>query len=124
VQVAGLDERVELVAGDFFESVPAADVYVLSAILQDWDDATAQRILRNVIKAAHANARLVVIDMFVPEGDGAHPTKMVDITMMGMLGGRQRSESEWRRLLADGGFTLQRAVAGSGSYCALEATLT
>jgi hypothetical protein len=124
VRAAGLDERVEIVPGNFFESVPTADVYVLSAVLQDWDNATALRILRNVAKAAPTGARLVVIDMVVPEGDAPHPTKMIDITMLGMLGGRQRSESEWRRLLAGGGFTLHRAVAGSGLHSALEATLS
>jgi hypothetical protein len=123
VRAAGLDERVEIIAGDFFESVPTADVYVLSAVLQDWGNASALRILQNVAKSAPAGARLVVVDMVVPEGDGPHPTKMIDITMLGMLGGRQRSESEWRRLLADAGFTLQRVVPGSGSYSALEATL-
>ncbi|MEV6371254.1 methyltransferase [Micromonospora musae] len=123
LQAAGLEKRAEVVAGDFFEAVPTADVYVLSAVLQDWNNATAGRILANVAKAASAGARLVVIDMVVPEGDAPHPTKMIDITMLGMLGGRQRSETEWRRLLADAGFTLQRVVAGSGNYSALEATI-
>jgi predicted O-methyltransferase YrrM/predicted transcriptional regulator len=123
VRAAGLEERVEVVAGDFFEKVPAADVYVLSAVLQDWNNASSLRILQNIAKAAPAGARLVIIDMVVPQGDAPHPTKMLDITMLGMLGGRQRSESEWRQLLADGGFTLQRVVTGSGSYSALEATL-
>jgi hypothetical protein len=123
VLAAGLDDRVEIVAGDFFQSVPAADVYVLSAVLQDWDNAAALRILGNVAKAAPAGARLVVVDMVVPDGNAPHPTKMIDITMLGMLGGRQRSGSEWRQLLADGGFALQRIVVGSGSYSALEATI-
>lgn len=118
---AGLQERAEVVAGDFFDQVPAADVYVLSAVLQDWGNASAQRILRNVARAAPAGARLVVIDMVVPEGDAPHPTKMIDITMMGMLGGRQRSQTEWRELLEASGFTLERVVTGSGSYSALEA---
>ncbi|WP_405591187.1 methyltransferase [Streptomyces sp. NBC_01190] len=123
VRAAGLAERVEIVAGDFFTGVPVADVYVLSAVLQDWDDTSALRILGNVAKAAPAGARLVVIDMVVPEGDVPHPTKMIDITMLGMLGGRQRSESEWRRLLTAGGFALRRITAGSGLYSALEATV-
>jgi predicted O-methyltransferase YrrM len=126
VASAGLAERVRIVSGDFFESVPASDVYVLSAVLQDWDNDAALRILRNIAKAASPGARLVVIDMVVPEGGvvaASHPTKMIDITMLAMLGGRQRDETEWRRLLADGGFTLHRVVAGSGSYHALEATL-
>ncbi|MFD0782426.1 methyltransferase [Micromonospora azadirachtae] len=123
MQAAGLDQRVEIVAGDFFDSVPAADVYVLSAVLHDWNNASAGRILNNIATAAPAGARLVVIDIVVPEGDAPHPTKVIDITMLGMLGGRQRSETEWRRLLADAGFTLQRVVAGSGSYFALEAVI-
>lgn len=123
LQAAGLEDRVEVVAGDFFEKVPAANVYVLSAILHDWNNASGLRILHNIEKAANHNARLILVEMVVPEGDAPHPTKMIDITMMGMLGGRERSETEWRRLLADGGFTLQRVVTGSGSYSVLEATL-
>jgi hypothetical protein len=123
IEAAGLTGRVEIVGGDFFTSVPPADVYVLSAVLQDWDNAKALQILGNVRKAARPDAHLVVIDMVVPEGDAPHPTKMIDITMLGMLGGRQRSASEWRQLLADGGFLLQRIVAGSGPNSALEATV-
>lgn len=123
IDSAGLRDRVQIVAGDFFEGVPTADVYVLSAVLQDWNDDAALRILRNVAASAPAGARLVVMDMVVPEGDAPHPTKVIDVTMLAMLGGRQRSEPEWRRLLADGGFSLERVVAGSGSYSALQAAL-
>jgi hypothetical protein len=123
IQAAGLEERAEVIAGDFFEKVPTADVYVLSAVLVDWSNASGLRILRNVAKAAPTGARLVIIDQVVPEGDAPHPAKMLDITMMGMLGGRQRNELEWRGLLQEGGFTLQRVVTGSGSYSALEAAM-
>lgn len=123
LRAAGLDERVEIIAGDFFDRVPAADVYVLSAVLQDWTDVPALRILRNIATAAPAHARLVVIDVVVPESDSAAPTEFIDITMLGMLGGRERSQSQWCGLLARAGFSLQRTVAGSGSYCALEAVL-
>lgn len=123
IEAAGLAGRAEIVGGDFFTSVPAADVYVLSAVLQDWNNTKALKILGNVRKAARPGAHLVVIDMVVPEGDAPHLTKMIDITMLGMLGGRQRSAPEWRRLLADGGFLLQRVVPGSGLNSALEATV-
>lgn len=123
VRAAGLEQRVEIVAGDFFEVAPMADVYVLSAVLRHWNDAAAVRILQNVANAAPTYARLVVMDMIMPEDDAPHPTKSIDITMLGMLGGRQRSLSEWRRLLARAGFTLQRTVAGSGWYSALEANI-
>ncbi|MFC0435484.1 methyltransferase [Kutzneria buriramensis] len=117
-------DRMEVVAGDFFDTVPTANVYVLSAVLQDWNNADSLRILRNIWKAGWPDARLVIIDMVVPESDEPHPTKSIDVTMLGMLGGCQRSESEWRQLLTDGGFALKRVVAGSGSYFALDATLT
>ncbi|WP_420914727.1 methyltransferase [Mycobacterium paraense] len=123
IQAAGLGDRVEIVAGDFFRTVPAADVYVLSAVLQDWSDFCASRILRNVRAAAAPHSRLVVIDMVAPEDDVPHAGTVVDITMLAMLGGRWRSRSEWDRLLAGAGFCLRRIVSGSGSHFALEATL-
>lgn len=120
---AGLDNRASVIAGDFFDSVPAADTYVMSHVLHDWDDAASARILRNIAKAAVAGACLVLMEMVVPEGDGPHFTKMVDLTMLAMVGGRERTQAEWRRLLADGGFQLVRIVSGSGSDSAIEATL-
>jgi hypothetical protein len=123
VQAARLAERMTILAGDFFEGVPVADVYVLSAVLQDWNDSSSLRILNNIAEAAPADARLVVIDMVVPDGDTQDRATMTDILMFGMLGGRQRSLSEWRHLLARGGFALERLVTGSGSYCVLEAKL-
>ncbi|ORW85203.1 hypothetical protein AWB92_27275 [Mycobacterium sp. IEC1808] len=123
LRAAGLDDRVDIVAGDFFEQVPAADVYVLSAILQDWSDAYALRILANVKAAAPTDARLVVIDMVDPDADVPDPGTAVDIIMLAMVGGRQRSRAEWSDLMARAGFSVRRIVRGSGSHVALEATL-
>src|SRR6185437_14652999 len=63
---AGQTDRIEVVAGDFFVSVPKADVYVLSVVLHDWDDRSCGRILRSIADAAEPGARLVVIEMVVP----------------------------------------------------------
>lgn len=121
---AGVDDRAAVVAGDFFvDSVPKADVYVMSVVLHDWDDAASARILRNIAKAAAPRARLVLLEMVMSEGDGPHFTKMIDITMLAMLGGRERTQTEWRRLLEENGFTLDRIVSGSGIMSAIEATL-
>lgn len=120
---AGLRERATVVGGDFFESVPSGDVYLLSAVVHDWDDAAVTRILRTVARSAPEGARLVLVELVVPEDDSPHAAKFVDLTMMAMLGGRERTESQWRRLLADGGFTVDRVVAGSGLHSAIEATL-
>lgn len=119
---ARLSGRTTVIAGSFFDGVPAADVYVLSAVLHDWDDTSAARILRNIAGVAAPDARLILIELVVPEDGAPHATKVIDFTMMAMLGGKERTESQWRRLLEDGGFTLDRVIAGSGMYVAIEAT--
>ena len=118
-----MSERVAVIGGDFFESVPSADTYLMSVVLHDWDNAAAARILRNVAAAAAPGARLVLLEMVIPEGDGPHFTKMIDMVMLAMLGGRERTSAEWRKLLADGGFTLDRIVPGSAAFSAIQATL-
>jgi O-methyltransferase/methyltransferase family protein len=118
---AGLSDRTTVEGGDFFDAVPAADIYVLSAVLHDWDDASALRILLNIADATDQDAHLILVEIVVPEDDALHATN-VDFTMMTMVGGRERTESQWRRLLADGGFLLNRITSGGGLYCAIEAT--
>ncbi|REE64011.1 hydroxyneurosporene-O-methyltransferase [Streptomyces sp. 3212.3] len=122
---AGVADRATAVAGDFFvDAVPTADIYVLSVVLHDWDDASALSILRNIAKAAPTGARLVLVETVMPVGDGPHYAKMLDLTMLAMLGGRERTERQWHQLLAEAGFTVERIVAGSGIVSAIEATLT
>ena len=67
---AGLADRVTAVGGNFFDGVPTADVYVMSVVLHDWDDDSCVRILRNITKAAPPAARLVLLEMVVPEDLG------------------------------------------------------
>jgi hypothetical protein len=99
-----LGDRVTFVEGNFFESVPAGDVYVLSTILHDWDDRRAAAILRTIRAAAPDGARLIVIDAVVPRGNEANGAKWLDLLMLALFGGRERDETQWRALLADGGF--------------------
>jgi hypothetical protein len=90
---AGLSDRTTVEGGDFFDAVPAADIYVLSAVLHDWDDASALRILRNIADATDQNTHLILVEIVVPEDDALHAAN-VDITMMTMVGGRERTESQ------------------------------
>jgi hypothetical protein len=108
-----------VVGGSFFEEVPAADVYVLSAVLHDWSDDTCTRILRTIGAAAKPNARLVLFETVLPQDYSPHYTKFVDLVMMAMLGGRERTEAEWRYLLAGAGFRLDRIVPGSAMHAAM-----
>jgi hypothetical protein len=122
LDAAGLADRAIAVGGSFFDGAPTADVYLLSAILHDWDDPNAIRILRHIADAAAPGAHLILIDTVVPQEDAPLTARISDLTMMAMIGGRERTESQWRRLLEVGGFTVQRVTSGSGMYSAIEAT--
>src|SRR5581483_3050520 len=100
----GVVDRVSCVGGDFFESVPEGDGYLFSMVLHDWNDDQVTRILANVVAAGGRGARLALIEFVVPAGDTPHMAKMIDLTMLGMLTGRERSEVQWQALLATAGF--------------------
>jgi CBS domain-containing protein len=99
-----LGDRIEFVAGSFFESVPRGDVYILGTILHDWDDERAAAILRTIRAAAPDGSRLLVIDAVVPEGNEPGGGKWLDLLMLTVAGGKERSEAQWRELLAAGDF--------------------
>jgi SAM-dependent methyltransferase len=101
---AVLGERIEFVEGSFFESVPEGDVYILGTILHDWDDARATEILRTIRAAARPDSRLLIIDAVVPAGNEPGGGKWLDLLMLAISGGKERSEAQWRELLAAGGF--------------------
>jgi hypothetical protein len=109
---AGLMQRCQIVGGDFFDSVPAGgDAYVLSNVLHDWQDEQAAVILRRVHRAMAGRGRLLVVnEQVVPPGNAPHPGKLGDITML-LIGGRERTASDWRHLFAVSGFTLARIAA-------------
>ncbi|MFF7654851.1 methyltransferase [Streptomyces sp. NPDC007983] len=122
----GMAGRVEVQAGDFFESVPTADVYLLSTVLHDWDDVSCARILGRIAEAAPHGARLVVVETVLSEGDEPHASKLFDLTMLGMVPGHERRETEFAALFAGAGFTLDRRVPGpvDSPFAIFEATLT
>lgn len=114
---AGLSDRYDCVGGDAFASVPAgADAYVLKGVIHDWEDAEALAILRTVRAAMGQRARLLVVERILPEridpSDILTPGRFIhDINMMLNPGGRERTEAEFRALLARARFTLTRTVA-------------
>jgi hypothetical protein len=100
---AGLGERIEFVEGSFFERVPAGDAYVLAGILHDWDDERAGAILSTIRAAARAGARVLIRESVVPPGNEPNGAKWLDLLMLVLAGGRERTEPEWRRLLERAG---------------------
>lgn len=119
----GVRERCAVESGSFFEAVPAGgDAYVLKNIIHDWADDKAQAILRNVHAAIDPAGRLLLIEFVVPDGNGAHPAKLVDLEMLLQVGGRERTEEEYREFLARAGFRLDRVVHTASPLCVLEST--
>jgi len=99
-----LGDRIEFVAGSFFESVPPGDVYVLSTILHDWDDDPATEILRTIRAATSPESRLILLEAVVPPGNEPGSGKWLDLLMLALFEGRERNEAQWRELLEAGGF--------------------
>jgi SAM-dependent methyltransferase len=119
--------RCELVAGDFFESIPmGGDIYLLKAVLHDWDDEQSAAILRNCRRAIPSNGRLLLIERAVPERFEGNPIHhaiaRMDLHMLVEFGGKERTEAEFRSLLEGAGFKLSSAVATSTEFSILEAT--
>ncbi len=113
IEAEGLADRCSFVAGSFFERVPAGgDVYVLSRILHDWDDASAASILQAVREAIEPPGRLLLVESVMGPGNQADDAKLLDLHMLVALGGRERTEDEWRNLLSGNGFTLSAATHG------------
>ena len=114
--------RLELVHGDFFAGpLPVADAYLLMDVLHDWNDADAARILATVRKAAPPSARVLVIETLVAEAPGPHFGKSLDITMLAVTGGRERTEAQYRALFAAAGFRLARVLPTAAQYSIVEA---
>jgi hypothetical protein len=116
-------DRVERVPGSFFESVPAgADVYVMKAILHDWDDSDCVDILRRIRRALDdkPDGRLVLVECVVPPLNEWHYSKLMDISMLVNLGGKERTLEEWRTLLASAGFELTSAVRTAEPHYVIE----
>lgn len=123
---AGLAERCDLVAGDFFDSVPAgADGYLLKAVLHDWDDERSALILRNCRRGISREGKLLVIERVVPgrfEACWLHQAiARMDLTMLVGFAGKERTESEFSRLLAASGFNLSNITPTSLDYAVIEA---
>jgi SAM-dependent methyltransferase len=122
LEAAGVAERVTVVAGDFFVEVPtAADAYLLRKILHDWDDGDCLRILQTIRHAVTPRGRLLIVDAVVGPPNADPPSKFLDLMMLVSAGGRERTEPQWRALLAEGGFHLERTTPAAPTSHLIEA---
>ena len=123
IEKAGLSDRCEAVECDFFESVPAGgDAYVMKHIIHDWDDERALLILRNIHAAmGEKRGTVVLLESVIPEGPAPDLGKFIDIEMLVMPGGLERTEAEFRDLFERAGFSLKRVVATQSPLSVVEA---
>lgn len=130
--VAGADEEISgaevvdrctMVSGNFFDSVPeGGDAYLLSNVIHDWDDDQAARILSACRTAMADSACVLLAELVLPAGNEPSMGKLLDLEMLVMTaGGRQRTEEEYRGLLARAGLRLTRIVPSSGRVSLIEA---
>lgn len=121
---AGVADRCARVAGDFFESVPTGgDAYVLSNVIHDWDDARAVRILANCRAALNDGGRVLLAEAVLPDGPGPSPAKLIDVEMLVMGTGRQRTEAEFRELFRRAGLQLSRIHPRGPVFSVVEAVV-
>ena len=111
LEAAGIADRCEAVAGDFFQEVPAGgDAYVMKWIIHDWDDEKAIRILKNCRSRMKPDGRLIIVDCVVPDNDEPDFSKTFDLNMLVMTGGKERTAAEFQELLAAAGLKLLRVI--------------
>jgi SAM-dependent methyltransferase len=122
IKAQGLDGRCELVGGDFFKQIPdGADVHILKHIIHDWDDERASLILRNCHRALRPNGRIVLVEMIIPADNSPSPAQFIDLNMLVLLGGRERSEAEYETLLRSAGFKTPRLIPTGSPFFIIEA---
>jgi hypothetical protein len=124
IGASGFAGRVKLAGGDFLAEAPqGGDLYLLKSILHDWPDDACETIVRNVHRAAAPDSRLVVIEMLLPEGPAGTPSPvpLMDMNMLVMLGGRERTASEYGAMLARCGYRVERVVPTPGPFSVIEA---
>lgn len=112
MSATGVQDRISFIDGDFFsDTLPGADLYLLKNIIHNWDDPPSVRLLSNISRVMPTGGRLLIIEMVVPEGNQPSTAKLLDIQMMvSMTGGKERTRTEYERLLAGSGLKLTRIV--------------
>jgi hypothetical protein len=122
IAAAGLSDRLRTAPTNFFEQVPAGgDAYLMRHIIHDWDDEKSLAILRNVRKALPPDGRLLLIESVIKPGNDPHPAKLLDLNMLVVPGGQERTEAEYRKLFDASGFRLASITPTKGVIDVVEA---
>jgi len=119
---AGVADRCRIDTSAMFDPVtPGGDAYLLKHVIHDWPESQALEILRNVRQAIGPDGRLLVLEFVPDEGNGPHPAKLVDLWLMLLVGGRERTERQYADLLRRAGFAIDRVVQTAAAISIVEA---
>jgi len=121
LDAAGLASRVEAVGGDFFIDVPAGDIYLLKQVLHDWNDEQCKIILSHCAKRMTDGGRVCIVEMVIPDDNSPSMASMMDLNMLVMLPGRERSLREYRSLLESAGLKFERLIQTHSPFQIVEA---
>ena len=121
IAAAGLEDRLQTVPTDFFKSVPSgADAYLMRHIIHEWNDEQSLQILRNLRRAIHPQGRLLLVESVIPLGNDPSFAKLLDLNMLVIPGGKERTESEYRELYSSAGFRLTHITPSKGEISVIE----
>lgn len=122
LEAEGVLNRCDIEGGDFFQSVTAGgDAYLMKFIIHDWEDEKSIKIMKNIRRAMADGGRLLLIEYLVPLGNTPSPSKFMDLNMLVMTGGRERTEKQFAELFAAAGFRLNRIVPTESAFSIIEA---
>jgi SAM-dependent methyltransferase len=126
IAAQGMAARCDIVTGDMFDAVPpGADAYILSRVIHDWDDDRSLAILKNCRRAMAPASKLLLVERVIParveHSEAMRVLVVSDLHMMVMNGGRERTEAQYRELLASAGLTLTRVIDTGGAMSVIEA---
>jgi hypothetical protein len=120
----GMEERIAIEPGSFFENVPAgADCYILSHVIHDWSEEQNLAILGHCRKAMKPESKLLIVEFVLPSDNSPHPGKILDMVMLTVAGGEERTEEEYGALLAKAGLRMTRVVPTASAASIVEAVV-
>jgi hypothetical protein len=121
IAAAGMADRLQTMPTDFFVAVPAgANAYLMRHIIHDWNDEQALQILRNIRRAIGRDGRLLIIENVIPPGNDPGFAKLLDLNMLVIPGGKERTEGEYRALFSAAGFRLAQVIPTRADVSVIE----
>jgi O-methyltransferase len=122
LEQAGVNDRCSTATGDFFKAVPeGGDAYIMKHIIHDWDDERALKILANIRKAMKPGGRIILLESVLASSNEPDFGKLIDLEMLVMPGGRERTADEFRALFQRAGFTVTKIVPTKSPLSVIEA---